>query len=69
MRRALADMGEGEKCTPWYLPRVDPDARLCSPFEARKFNHAIDTMAADVCKFCLPDCDATQGHNSIKNSA
>ena len=65
MRQALMDMGEDEKCTPWYLPPVDPDARLCSPFEAIKFNHAIDTMAANVCEFCLPDCDVTQYSTSV----
>ena len=65
MKQALLDMGEDEKCAPWYLPPVDPDARLCSPFEAIKFNRAIDTMAANVCEFCLPDCDVTQYSTSV----
>merc|ERR1719499_1398868 len=36
IQEALLAMKDEDKCLPWYYPQVDPDARLCSPFEARK---------------------------------
>ena len=47
--KALASMKEAEKCIPWYLPPMDPDMRLCSPFEARLFRKEIDSTAEKDC--------------------
>ena len=45
-------MKEKDKCLPWYYPQVDPDARLCSPFEASVLRTIIDTMSNNKCKVC-----------------
>ena len=43
-------LGDADKCMPWWLPPVEQDIRLCSPYEARNFSGKIHTMAQDVCK-------------------
>ena len=49
VRRALAVMGEAEKCIPWYLPPVEPDMRPCTPFEARIFKKEMDSTNEKDC--------------------
>ena len=44
-----------EACMPWWLPPVDQDIRLCSPYEARNFTKEIHKMPHDVCKVCSPN--------------
>ena len=39
-----------DKCLPWYYPQVDPEARLCSPFEAIKLQKMIDTISNKKCR-------------------
>ena len=43
-------MSEQDKCIPWYLPPVDPNVRLCSPFEARSFSNEMDKIQDDACQ-------------------
>ena len=50
IREALSEMKEEDKCLPWYYPQVDPDARICSPFEARELRTMIDTVSNKKCK-------------------
>ena len=47
---ALGKLNATDRCIPWYLPPVDPQVRVCDPFEARDFNKEIEFMSADVCK-------------------
>ena len=47
-------MSEQDKCIPWYLPPVDPHARLCSPFEARDFSNEMDKIQDDACQVVGP---------------
>ena len=42
-------MTDDDKCIPWYYPQLDPDMRMCSPFEAREFKSRIDVMTLDSC--------------------
>ena len=42
MDHFLASLDEVDKCIPWYLPPVDPNARLCSPSEAWNFSKEMD---------------------------
>ena len=37
------------RCMPWYLPPVESDIRLCSPFEARDFSNEMDMVDEDKC--------------------
>ena len=39
-----------ERCIPWYYPPVDPEVRMCSAFEARDFNKAIEKMPGGICE-------------------
>lgn len=43
-------MSKEDKCIPWYFPPVDPDVRLCSPYEARDFKKEMESIAAHECK-------------------
>ena len=43
-------MKDEDQCLPWYYPQVIPDARLCSPFEARELRTMINTMSNKKCK-------------------
>ena len=43
-------MSDQDKCIPWYLPPIDPNARLCSPFEARNFSSDMDKIQDDACQ-------------------
>ena len=38
------------QCIPWYYPQLDPDTRMCSPFEAREFNKKVDIASTNLCK-------------------
>ena len=60
INHALEMMGDSEKCMPWWLPPVDQEIRLCSPYEAKNFSTKIHIMAQDVCKvvFVPPTHDA-----------
>ena len=63
INHALGMMGDSEKCMPWWLPPVDHEIRLCSPYEAKNFSTKIHIMAQDVCKvvFVPPVRDAILG--------
>ena len=63
INHALGMMGDSEKCMPWWLPPVDQEIRLCSPYEAKNFSTKIHIMAQDVCKvvFEPPARDAIFG--------
>ena len=50
MRKVLLDRMEEDRCIPWYFPPVDPDVRLCSPYEARDFKKEMESIAAHECK-------------------
>ena len=50
IKAALSEMNETDRCLPWYYPQVDPEARLCSPFEARMLREKIDTMSNIACQ-------------------
>ena len=50
MRHALSTLPAEERCVPWFLPLVDRDLRLCSPFEARDFSRAIEDVGKHICK-------------------
>ena len=41
---------DGENCIPWYYPAVEPDARMCTPYETRDFNGEIENMPSKECK-------------------
>ena len=43
-------MNGTDRCIPWYYPPVDPEVRVCDPFEARDFNKEIERMRADKCQ-------------------
>ena len=43
-------MKDDDKCLPWYYPQVDPEARLCSPFESRALRETINTMSNKMCQ-------------------
>ena len=53
MEQALSNMTDGNKCIPWYFPQLDPDMRMCSPFEARDFKNKIDVMTTNLCQVCV----------------
>ncbi len=47
-------------CTPWYLPFLDDNHRLCDPWEAEEFMSFFQSINHDTnCKYCLPDCKQT----------
>ena len=50
LEKALANMTDDNKCIPWYFPRLDPDIRMCSPFEGKEFKNNIDVMATTLCQ-------------------
>ena len=50
INHALKMLGDADRCMPWWLPPLDQDMRLCSPYEARNFSTKIHIMAQDVCK-------------------
>ena len=50
IRKALDRMRDGEKCIPWFLPPVDPDARLCSPYETRRFKKEMESPDSKNCE-------------------
>ena len=43
-------MKEEEKCIPWFLPPVDPDARPCSPYETKRFKKEMESPDAKDCE-------------------
>ena len=43
-------MEEKEKCIPWYLPPVDPEARPCSPYEATRFTKYMESQNDKDCE-------------------
>ena len=50
IKHVLSLFSDSDKCLPWYFPPVDPDVRLCSPYESRNFSREMEKMAHDVCK-------------------
>ena len=50
MEHALSMLPAEDRCTPWFLPLVDPECRLCTPFEARNFSRAIESVGKHICK-------------------
>ena len=53
-------MNKTDSCMPWYFPVNDTShIRLCDPWEARMFRHAMNSMPFDECDSCLPDCTTT----------
>ena len=50
IKHVLSLFSDSDKCIPWYFPPVDPDVRLCSPYESRNFSREMEKMAHDVCK-------------------
>ena len=51
---ALSLLNTTDKCIPWYYPPVDPKVRMCSTFEARDFNKAIEKMPGGICEVSIP---------------
>ena len=47
---ALSQLNTTNKCIPWYYPNVDPDLRMCSPFEAWDFNAKMEKVAPKACR-------------------
>ena len=47
---ALSLLNGTDRCIPWYYPPVDPVVRMCSAFEARDFNKAIEKMPGGRCQ-------------------
>lgn len=68
LSHALDKLNGTDRCIPWYYPPVDPEVRVCDPFEARDFNKEIERMRADKCQDCLPDCDETHYTASVSAS-
>ena len=56
INHALSMMGDSDKCMPWWLPPLDKDVRLCSPYEARIFSRDINNMAQDLCQVLFQFC-------------
>ena len=52
IEETLSNLGPNDQCMPWYLPPVDANIRLCSPFEARNFTNEIDKLSNEICKVC-----------------
>ena len=50
MKKTIDNMTEVDRCMPWYLPPVDGDVRLCSPFEARIFKKKMELIGERECK-------------------
>jgi len=47
-------------CTPWYLPFLDENHRMCDPWEAREFFSLFQSTNLETeCSDCLPDCERT----------
>ena len=53
MKKVLLKRNEEDRCVPWYLPPVDSDVRICSPFEARIFKKDMESVAASECKVII----------------
>lgn len=49
MEHALSMLPAEDRCIPWFLPLVDPECRLCTPFEARNFSRAIENVGKHIC--------------------
>ena len=47
---ALLPMKLEDRCLPWYYHQVDPEARLCSPFEAQAMKENIDSISSGKCQ-------------------
>merc|ERR1719188_1845760 len=54
---ALNMLNGTSRCIPWFYPPVDPEVRVCDPFEAKDFRMEIERMQDGKCKDCLPDCE------------
>ena len=50
MEHALSLLPAEDRCIPWFLPLVDPECRLCTPFEARNFSRAVESVGKHICK-------------------
>ena len=50
IRYALSKRNDDGKCIPWFYPAVDPNVRMCDPFETREFNAEIERMRGSQCK-------------------
>ena len=49
MKHALSLLSAEDRCIPWFLPLVDPECRVCTPFEARNFSRAIEDIGSHIC--------------------
>ena len=55
---ALSLAAGGERCIPWYLPRL-ANSTMCDPWQAASFRRLLETTNSSQCAHCLPDCEAT----------
>jgi hypothetical protein len=47
-------------CTPWYLPFLDKNHRMCDPWEAQEFMSLFQSISHEKeCYYCLSDCKHT----------
>ena len=53
IKRVLSNMTNGTECTPWYYPPVNPDTRMCSPFEAQDFTKSMELISLNECRVLI----------------
>ena len=53
IKRVLSNMTNVTKCTPWYYPPVNPDTRMCSPFEAQDFTKSMKLISLNECRVLI----------------
>jgi hypothetical protein len=54
-------------CTPWYLPFLDENHKMCDPWEAQIFLSFFHSINLEIeCRDCLPDCKLVLYKQKIK---
>ncbi len=58
--KSMAKSNHSQSCTPWYLPFLDENHRVCDPWEAQEFLSLFKSANLETeCSDCLPDCEHT----------
>ena len=60
---AMEQMGANETCTPWYLPVLDEELKICDPWNAVKFRKFMSVKTSYECGHCLSDCEVGSTYN------
>jgi len=52
-------------CIPWYFPFTNENFNICNPWKNKEFLDEMNSITADKCPNCLPECSSTLYDSSI----